>query len=109
MNRNLLLRAAVFAIMLMLFTGSNVFAVEAWHECKVVQAGVNELGTVTLRLMKIKTSVTKSCVVAGESGKTVLAIALTAMSNGLTVQVFCDWNIAPPVIKEFHMNDTAAP
>ena len=84
-------------------TDSN--AAGAWYTCKVEMVGPGG-GVVYLQLTDKAGSFTKKWFTpAADKTKEILAVALTAMSNGFSVTVYADTSLSGyPTISSFYMN-----
>lgn len=83
-------------------TDSNAAA--AWYVCKVEMAG-SGAGTIYIQLTDKSASFTKKFFTApADRAKELLAVALTAMSNGFSVSVHTDTSLSGyPTIYSFYL------
>jgi len=98
----------VFLTMAVVFSMVAIFAVSAhagvWYTCTVEKAGIGWANHVYIRLSDTGGSFTNVCFVAPDGRKKeMLAIALTAMTNGKNVLVKLSGTTGGSVILEMYL------
>ena len=97
----------VFLTMAVVFSMLAIFAVSAhaaWYKCTVEKAGIGWMNHVYIRLSDTGGSFTNVCFVAPDGRKKeMLAIALTAMTNGKNVLVKLSGTTGGSVILEMYL------
>ena len=75
-----------------LLFSTNAFADSKMFECTVAFAGIDDTGSVSLKLCPLNKVSCRKFYPVAEDGNKVLAVALTAMTSGLNVNAMIDWN-----------------
>lgn len=84
------------------YLATDSSAAADWHTCTVDAAGPG-WDSIYIKLTAPAFPAGKWFTVAAQSGKEILAVALTAMSNGMQVMIFADASLSNPPIYTFYM------